>query len=220
MNHPNFVQCYECWISRDYFYFRMEYLPCGDLQSLIARRNGRIFTEQFCLFVLSQLANGLEYLHNKQLIHRDIKPSNILIKEDGTIKIGDFGTARKMIEDDKGMTFTGTQYYMASEVLYSQYDQSIDIYSLGCVMYELCTLYIAFELYLKSPKKCNKKDYQPLRFYQYEKEFVDLIFQMISFEPKDRPTAQEIVKKMKDSKNEKKIKQFEKDVKDGKEIIA
>ena len=210
LNHPNFVKCYESLISSKYICFLMEYLPCGDLHNLINNRNGHLFTEEFCLSILKQLANGLEYLHNKNFIHRDIKPNNILIKEDGTVKYADFGTARSLTENNYGMTFAGTKLYMASEVIKGGYNQAVDVYSLGCVMYELCTLHPTFDLYLKSTKKHEKEKFTPLQFDYYDSELIQLIFSMFQYSPEKRPTAKQIVDLMNEKRFEIKIERFEK----------
>lgn len=88
---------------------------------------------------LRQIVEGLEYLHCKDLIHRDIKGDNILVKSNGTVKIGDIGSTRK-IQSEKVKSFVGTGCWMAPEVIKGvNYDQSADIWSLGCTVFEMLT---------------------------------------------------------------------------------
>lgn len=84
--------------------------------------------------------DGLEYLHCKKVIHRDIKGGNILIKSNGTVKIGDIGSAKIIWHKTKAKTFVGTGCWMAPEVVKGkEYDCFADIWSLGCTVFEMLT---------------------------------------------------------------------------------
>ena len=96
--------------------------------------------------MVSQILEGLAYLHGQSIVHRDLKSANILKMEDGTLKITDFGTAkalqRKSHEDilSKSASLKGTPYFMAPEILRRKgHDVSADVWSLGCVVIELLT---------------------------------------------------------------------------------
>ena len=94
----------------------------------------------------SQILDGLAHIHSYGLIHRDIKPSNILIGPGNTIKIGDFGVARSINSSELIMTMVGTPYYLAPEIILGiGYTTQADIWSVGCVFYELLTLKPLFE---------------------------------------------------------------------------
>jgi len=94
-----------------------------------------------------QLALGLQHIHNKKVLHRDLKTQNVFITKDNRVKIGDFGIS-KMLENTVQLAGTslGTPYYLSPEICLGQkYDYKSDLWMLGCVLYEMCTLRRPFE---------------------------------------------------------------------------
>ena len=88
---------------------------------------------------LTHIARGLKYMHSKKIIHRDIKPGNILIAESGNFMVGDFNVS-KVTKEDKAETMIGTPCYAAPEVWGDgNYGYKADVWSLGCVIYEMVT---------------------------------------------------------------------------------
>ncbi len=136
LRHPNVVQVYDVGICGEYHYIAMEYLPGGPVMG----RAGVPRPLGFSLSVASQIAGALDYAGSRGIVHRDIKPDNILLREDGTAVLTDFGIARAA--DAARMTQTGavigTPHYMSPEQARGQpLDGRADIYSLGVVLYEL-----------------------------------------------------------------------------------
>ena len=89
---------------------------------------------------------ALEYVHGRKILHRDLKSQNIFLTANNTIKLGDFGIS-KVLENtnDQALTVQGTPYYMSPEVCESKpYNYASDVWALGCILYELCTLKHAF----------------------------------------------------------------------------
>ena len=89
---------------------------------------------------------ALEYVHGRKTLHRDLKSQNIFLTANNTIKLGDFGIS-KVLENtnDQALTVQGTPYYMSPEVCQSKaYSYTSDVWALGCILYELCTLKHAF----------------------------------------------------------------------------
>ncbi len=84
----------------------------------------------------------LEYIHGRKILHRDIKLTNIFLTGNNTVKLGDFGISRVLESTcEAAMTVVGTPYYMSPEVCESKpYTYKSDVWSLGCVLYELCAL--------------------------------------------------------------------------------
>jgi NIMA (never in mitosis gene a)-related kinase len=124
------------------------YAEEGDLFMHIrrAREAGRHFSERQVLDWVAQIALALDHIHHLRVLHRDLKTQNIFLGRGGVVKLGDFGISRVLERtDDFATTVTGTPYYMAPEVCTSQpYTFKSDVWSLGCVAYEIATLRHAF----------------------------------------------------------------------------
>jgi len=142
LNHPNIVSIFDAGIYRDYCYITMEYVEGVTLEKYCKKDNLLPVTR--VLEHIFNVCNALEYAHKQGVIHRDIKPSNIMINKNGAIKITDFGIAQ-MIEETAKIGIYGTPGYMSPEQLKETIatGQS-DIFSVGCVMYELLTGQKAF----------------------------------------------------------------------------
>lgn len=141
LSHPNIVSIYDADEDQGAIYLAMELLSGESLDKLI--RNRKLSEKEIVLFGV-QMAQTLDYAHQRGIIHRDIKPANIILESDGQIKITDFGVAR--IEDPATPQQTlagevlGTPAYMSPEQALGQsVDGRTDIYSLGVVLYELST---------------------------------------------------------------------------------
>ena len=139
LEHPNIVRIYDLGVSDDHAHIAMEYLSGGDLRQTI--RNG--IDEQDAVGYIAQIASALAKLHRVGVLHRDLKPGNIMLRDDGSIALIDFGLAKRMrlkLElTDHGEIF-GTPYYMSPEQGHGdEVDARSDIYSLGVIFYEMLT---------------------------------------------------------------------------------
>lgn len=126
----------------------MELCPDGSLDDMIkeASRGNELVAEDTIWETVVQLCDGLEYLHDNsnkscgKIIHRDLKPDNIMYSG-ATLKIGDLGLARMIEKNSKMTVYVGTPQYMAPEVARGlEYDTFADIWSVGCIIYEMCCL--------------------------------------------------------------------------------
>ena len=137
LTHTNIVQVYELKEFENFCYLVMEYLEGESLKSIIS--NKKPLSQLSKLEIARQIANGVSYAHSKGVIHRDLKPANIFIREDGVVKILDFGVAKLKTSNitTKG-TILGTISYMAPEQLQGkEIDERADIFAIGAIMYEM-----------------------------------------------------------------------------------
>ena len=195
LHHPNIIHYYDSFLEADHLHLVMTYCPGGDLFSKVrrARECGRPFPEARVLTWLMQLVSALAYIHSKKIMHRDLKTQNIFIGRDGALRLGDFGLA-KVLErtGDFATTFTGTPFYLAPEICMSQnYGFQSDVWSLGCVLYELCTLEHAFaaDSLLSLVYKIVRGSFEPLPPGRYDQRVSELVERLLSREPGARPTA-------------------------------
>ena len=143
VNHRNVVRTFEVSNDGEIVYFTMEYAAGRSLLELIQKRS--LSREDLRLFTI-QLCEGLEAIHDAGIIHRDLKPENIIILSDGTVKITDFGVARpEYSELTAHNEVVGSSAYIAPEIWNGeQISSSVDLYSLGVILYELATGVLPF----------------------------------------------------------------------------
>jgi NIMA (never in mitosis gene a)-related kinase len=175
----------------------MEYADSGDLYQKIKlfKKKKLFFEEKDIWKIFIQITRGLKSLHDLNILHRDFKSANIFLFEDGAAKIGDLNVS-KILNKSLGQTQTGTPYYASPEVWNnSPYDCKSDIWSLGCILYEMLTLNPPFQaddfdgLYKKViAGKYNKIN---ARYSEDMNEILKLLFKV---NPKERPTCDEILK--------------------------
>ena len=175
----------------------MEYADSGDLYQKIKifKKKKLFFEEKDIWKIFIQITRGLKSLHGLNILHRDFKSANIFLFEDGAAKIGDLNVS-KILNKSLGQTQTGTPYYASPEVWNnSPYDCKSDIWSLGCILYEMLTLNPPFQaddfdgLYKKViAGKYNKIN---ARYSEDMNEILKLLFKV---NPKERPTCDEILK--------------------------
>ncbi|MFI6941529.1 Stk1 family PASTA domain-containing Ser/Thr kinase [Streptomyces sp. NPDC050418] len=147
LNHPAIVAVYDT--GEDYVdgvsipYIVMEYVDGSTLRELL--HSGRKLLPERALEMTVGILQALEYSHRAQIVHRDIKPANVMLTRNGQVKVMDFGIARAM--GDSGMTMTQTaavigtaQYLSPEQAKGEQVDARSDLYSTGCLLYELLTV--------------------------------------------------------------------------------
>ncbi|MEU2774502.1 Stk1 family PASTA domain-containing Ser/Thr kinase [Streptomyces sp. NPDC007162] len=147
LNHPAIVAVYDT--GEDYIdgvsipYIVMEYVEGSTLRELL--HSGRKLLPERAMEMTIGILQGLEYAHRSGIVHRDIKPANVMLTRNGQVKVMDFGIARAM--GDSGMTMTQTaavigtaQYLSPEQAKGEQVDARSDLYSTGCLLYELLTV--------------------------------------------------------------------------------
>ena len=139
IDHPNIVSIYDLGVADDHAHIAMEYLDGGDLRQQIAKRITAAMATQY----LRQVASALSKIHEVGILHRDLKPANIMLREDSSVALIDFGLAKRLrleMEITGSGEIFGTPYYMSPEQGHGDpVDERSDIYSLGVIFYEMLT---------------------------------------------------------------------------------
>ena len=175
----------------------MEYADEGDLFQKITlyQKIKTSFNEEDIWRIFVQITKGLNDLHEYKILHRDLKSANVFLFRDGSAKLGDLNVS-KITYRGLGCTQTGTPYYASPEVWKDNpYDLKSDIWSLGCITYEMCMLKTPFRANNMEGlfKKIIKGDY-PRLIRKYSDDLNYVISTMLKVHPIDRPTTNEILK--------------------------
>jgi serine/threonine-protein kinase len=209
LNHSNIVRTYKFDQADDLYYVVMELVEGISVQELVDLRKS-ILWQQACDIVV-QAARGLQHAHDAGLVHRDVKPANLLIQQDGTVKILDFGLA--LLDDDEdefslamitGQDCMGTADYMAPEQTLDSFtvDARADIYSLGCTAYFALTGRVPFPVESTAEKlrSHRTKTAPSVRVHnpKIPQQVAEIVAKMMSKEPGQRfESAEEVARVMK-----------------------
>ncbi|CAD8100868.1 unnamed protein product [Paramecium sonneborni] len=175
----------------------MELLSGGDVYRRItqALKGGPQFSEQDIWKALIHMILGLKTLHDQKVVHRDLKSANVFLSSDGTFKLGDLNVS-KVAKQGFVYTQTGTPYYASPEVWRDEpYNSKSDIWSLGCVLYEMCCLQTPFrakEMDLLF-QKVQKGLYDQIP-NKYSKELAQIISLLLKTQSVSRPNCDELLK--------------------------
>jgi len=140
LNHPNIVEIYDVGEDDGRHFIIMEYIRGKTLKQLISQRGA--LEKQEAVSIMDQLVGAVKEAHKHNIIHRDIKPQNVLVKDDGTVKIADFGiaTVADAMQLTQADTVLGSVHYLAPELARGESaTYQSDIYALGITFYELVT---------------------------------------------------------------------------------
>lgn len=215
LKSPHVIEILDVFRYEDCIHMVLEYIP-NTLEDVLKSKDFIIMPADIKAWLI-MILKGLNEIHKKFMIHRDVKPNNILFKEDGTLKLADFGLCRSIV--NKTMTTqVVTRWYRPPELLLGcrNYAFSVDMWSVGCVM---------AEMFLRVPLFAGESDIQqldlifkalgtpdisyfeeiskniPIRFKTYPKsdfktlfsaagnDALDLLTQLLDLNPKNRPTA-------------------------------
>jgi serine/threonine protein kinase len=198
LSHENIIKLLGSEINNEELFLYMEYVSGGSLRSLLDIFGG--FNEKLIQKYLSQILQGLKYLHNLGIIHRDLKCANILLDPSGKVKISDFGCSKQIISQSKNellQSLKGTLPWMAPEVVcQNKYDMKADIWSLGCLVLEMLTAKIPWgkmENYMQAILKIGRTNNTPDIPDNISINLKDFIQQCLCRDPLQRKTVDELL---------------------------
>jgi len=202
LSHPNIIEYYDSFTHEQSLVIAMEYAAGGTLAEFLEKRGGHLLKEEDIAHMLAQVVLSLQVVHAKQVLHRDLKTQNILLSGDkngfdisrNLVKIGDFGISKVLASKSKAISVVGTPCYISPELCEGKpYNQKSDIWSLGCILYEMCALKRAFEAPTLPALvlKIMRGSYTPLSSH-WSASLNELLASMLALEPSARPTIGQI----------------------------
>lgn len=135
LNHPNIVRMIAAEKKNKVFFMVMEYVKGESLEQVLERE--KILESHQAIEYILQIAGAAQHAHSNKIIHRDLRPSNIILSEQGVIKVTDFGTSAWLNSVPYASTRIGSPPYMAPEQFLGKASYRSDIYSIGCIFYEM-----------------------------------------------------------------------------------
>lgn len=196
--HPNLIFYKEDFIEHNALHIIMEYAEGGDLAKIVsdAKKGKKTISEEMIWKWFLQLAQAIRYMHSKHVIHRDIKCQNIFLTKNLDAKLGDFGISKMLFSTgDKAVTFLGTPYFLSPEMVqHDQYNYKVDVWMLGCVMYELTCLEKPFlsNGMMGLFKKILNEDIKPINQF-YSNDLRELIAKLLLKDPNQRPSIKDVL---------------------------
>ncbi|KAL4151038.1 hypothetical protein PRNP1_010424 [Phytophthora ramorum] len=190
LRHKSILRLYGYFYDSKRVYLIIEYAPQGELYQKL-RRVGRFSEKQSALYV-QEMARALIYMHSKHVIHRDIKPENLLVGFHGELKIADFGWSVHA-PSSRRSTMCGTLDYLPPEIVEKKlYDKSVDVWTLGILMFEFLTGDPPFETknieeVLNINETYRRITHVDLKFPSYvSAEAQDLLVKILRYDPQQR----------------------------------
>jgi len=200
LDHENVIKFKTAFRDNNVFCLVMDYLEGGDLH-LLLKRNPRGVSSTMAADFFQMMLSAVSYLHHHRLCHRDIKAENFMMKSKNhhiPIKLIDFGASHRFHKGELMHTTVGTPYSMAPEIMMAKpYSERVDVWSAGCVSCELCVGHAPYTAEtrreLVSMVKKEHVEYGQKEWRRHPTWLLTLTKQMLSRDPKNRPSALEIL---------------------------
>jgi hypothetical protein len=199
-HHPNVVRLLDHLENEDYIFIVTEYIEGGTLGQYFKKKNFN-FSERQASSIMSQIANGVKYLHKYGIVHRDLKPDNIMITQQndfGIIKIMDFGLSKIVSTQEKMVDGYGTLSYVAPEVLLrTPYNKEVDIWSMGVILYYMLCGHLPFkgnkEVVIAEKIVNDDLEFDDDEWEVRSKKVRELIISCLKKEPEERITIDDFL---------------------------
>ena len=196
VHHPNVVKLFGHFEDNKYCYLIMEFIPGGNIYSLVPKNNIRRINTQQVASIMKDVISAVYYLHHMvpKIVHRDIKPENVLLDNGLKCKLTDFGWSNYMQGDMKRTTLCGTPVYLAPEIINNQgHDEHVDIWCIGVLLFELMTGNSPWQGNDMQTIKYNINRLRIMWPREMDKDAADLIKKILKFYPEERISLEQML---------------------------
>ena len=197
VHHPNVVKLFGHFEDNNYCYFLMEYIPGGNIYSLVPKNGLRTVSTKTIVSIMKDVISATYFLHHMHppIIHRDIKPENVVLDKNMVAKLTDFGWSNYMPGDySKRTTVCGTPIYLAPEIINNRgHDEKVDIWCIGVLMFELMTGFSPFQGNDIKTLKYNISRFKIVWPREMDRDAADLISRILKYNPEERISLEQML---------------------------
>ena len=196
VHHPNVVKLFGHFEDNNYCYFIMEYIPRGNIYSLVQREGFRTVTLQEIASIMKDVISAVYFLHHMdpKIVHRDIKPENVLLDQGNHAKLTDFGWSNYMEGGMKRTTVCGTPVYLAPEIITNRgHDEHVDIWCIGVLLFELIAGYAPFSGDTEQMIRYNISKMKIKWPKNMDTDAADLISRILKYNPEQRISLEQML---------------------------
>lgn len=191
LDHPNIVKCFEIYENKKYLIISEELSENGTLRDFM---NIQKVTPKIVALIAKQLLSAVAYVHEQGIVHRDIKLENVFLTRDLIIKLGDFGCAEEINQKNFLEGLSGTIVYMAPEIFNGRYNEKVDIWSIGIILYIMVTGKFPVngktkDEIIESISQVPEVCLETTKIQKFSKGFSDFIQGFFEINPKNRYSA-------------------------------